>query len=71
RVHKWNKAIPQYRIGHGQIICKLAQTEKAFSGLYFTGNYRGGISVGDCLMQSDQLAKRIIQDKKFRTQENN
>ncbi|KAB2879268.1 protoporphyrinogen oxidase [bacterium] len=71
RVHKWIKAIPQYRIGHGQMMNKLAKTERSMSGLYFTGNYRGGISVGDCLMQSDQLAKRIVKDQTFNTQKNN
>lgn len=62
RVHKWKQAIPQYRVGHGRIMDKLEQTEKTIPGLYFTGNYRGGIAVGDCLMQSHQLTGRIAQD---------
>ena len=62
QVHKWNHAIPQYRMGHGRIVDQLAQTEKRIPGLYFTGNYRGGIAVGDCLMQSHQLTGRIAKE---------
>lgn len=62
RIHKWKQAIPQYRIGHSRIIDKLIQTENTLPGLYFTGNYRGGIAVGDCLIQSHQLTGRIAQD---------
>jgi oxygen-dependent protoporphyrinogen oxidase len=60
RVIKWPKAIPQYRIGHGRIIERLLETENKLPGLFFTGNYRGGIAVGDCVIQSRKLADQIL-----------
>lgn len=66
RVIKWPRAIPQYHIGHGRIIERLEQTEAEIPGLYFSGNYRGGIAVGDCVMQSRKLADRIMAEEIMR-----
>lgn len=59
RVNRWEKAIPQYRLGHLDIISKIQKFEKKFSGLYLTGNYRGGIAVGDCIKNAFENAEHI------------
>lgn len=59
RVNRWEKAIPQYRLGHHDIISKIQKFEKKFSGLYLTGNYRGGIAVGDCIKNAFENAEHI------------
>jgi oxygen-dependent protoporphyrinogen oxidase len=45
----WQRAIPQYTIGYGEILAALQRAESRLPGLSFLGNYRGGISVGDCV----------------------
>lgn len=59
RINRWDRAIPQYAIGHLDIIAKLRQAESRHPGLFMGGNFIGGISVGDCVIQSDVNASRI------------
>ena len=59
--HKqWTKAIPQYNMGYGEIKSKFQRLEKDNPGLYFTGNYREGISVADTILHAMHTADQII-----------
>jgi len=59
--HKqWTKAIPQYNVGYGKIKSKFQRLEKDNIGLYFTGNYREGISVADTILHTMHTADQII-----------
>ena len=58
-ISRWEKAIPQYNLGHLSIMNDIEKFEESHRGIFLTGNYRGGISVGDCVMSSDRVAKRI------------
>ena len=58
-VQRWEKAIPQYRPGHQRLIAELERCEAANPGLFIAGNFRGGISVVDCIEQAHQLAERL------------
>ncbi len=62
KVIRWEKAIPQYGMGHGNVIEAIAEYEADNRGVYFCGNYRGGISVGDCVANAETLATRVIAD---------
>jgi oxygen-dependent protoporphyrinogen oxidase len=56
----WKKSIPQYNIGYIEHEKYFEKFEENFPGLYLGGNYRGGISVGDCIKNSDSIAQKII-----------
>jgi oxygen-dependent protoporphyrinogen oxidase len=56
----WNKAIPQYNIGYIEHENYFDMFEKTNPGLYLSGNYRGGISVGDCIKNAEVVAKKFI-----------
>lgn len=59
--HKlWNKAIPQYNIGYIEHERYFEQFEKENNGFFLSGNYRGGISVGDCVKNSEITFNRIV-----------
>ncbi len=58
-VRPWPKAIPQYNIGHGQIIEKVEDFEKINPGVFLSGNFRGGISVSDCVKNAKGMSERI------------
>lgn len=51
----WRNAIPQYNLGYGEILAAIAATEERFPGLHLLGNYRGGISVPDCVQSGMRL----------------
>ena len=55
----WPKAIPQYEPGYDEIINGFEKLEKEFKGLYFAGNFRGGISVPDCIKNGIALGKKL------------
>ncbi len=59
RVTRWQKAIPQYELGHLANVEALERCEQRFPGLYFCSNFKGGISVGDCVKSSRDTAHRI------------
>lgn len=58
-IRPWPRAIPQYQPGHAAMVDRLAAAEFELPGLYFSGNYRGGISVADCVKQSHAMSERI------------
>ncbi len=57
RVHIIEKAIPSYGLQHPHLLQQIAAQER--DGLYFGGNFRGGPSVGDCLLNGLQRADSI------------
>jgi oxygen-dependent protoporphyrinogen oxidase len=57
----WPKAIPQYNLGYIEHENYFDKFEKDNPGLFLGGNYRGGISVGDCVKNSDLIFQKIKQ----------
>jgi oxygen-dependent protoporphyrinogen oxidase len=55
----WNNAIPQYNIGYIEHENYFDKFEKDNPGILIGGNYRGGISVGDCVKNSEITLQRI------------
>ncbi len=55
----WEKAIPQYSLGYIEKENAMAEFERNHRGIFFGGNYRGGISVGDCIKNSNIHFERL------------
>jgi oxygen-dependent protoporphyrinogen oxidase len=55
----WEKAIPQYNLGYIEKENFCDEVEHENPGLFFSGNFRGGISVGDCIKNSELVFKKI------------
>uniref|UniRef100_A0A832DNI9 Coproporphyrinogen III oxidase n=1 Tax=Ignavibacterium album TaxID=591197 RepID=A0A832DNI9_9BACT len=55
----WEKAIPQYNIGYIEHERFFDEFEKQNPGLFISGNFRGGISVGDCIKNADLVRDNI------------
>jgi oxygen-dependent protoporphyrinogen oxidase len=60
RVIRWERAIPQYNLGHGKIMTMVDGLEASHPGLVVCANYRGGIAVGDCVKNGKAVAERIL-----------
>ncbi|MBI4190461.1 MAG: hypothetical protein HY525_07975 [Betaproteobacteria bacterium] len=56
KITGWARAIPQYTLGHSVRIAQLDEAERKFPGLFFRVNYRGGVSIGDCIRSADRTA---------------
>ncbi len=55
----WEKAIPQYNLGYIEHERFFDEFEKRNPGLFISGNFRGGISVGDCIKNADLVCDKI------------
>jgi len=60
RERMWEKAIPQYNIGYIEHENYFDQFEKNNPGIILSGNYRGGISVGDCIKNSEVVYNKAV-----------
>jgi protoporphyrinogen/coproporphyrinogen III oxidase len=56
----WERAIPQYTLGYGTVLERLAEIEHDMPGLHFAGNYRRGISTGEALASGREAAERLL-----------
>jgi oxygen-dependent protoporphyrinogen oxidase len=57
---RWKHAIPQYNVGYSSVLEVIERTEQTMPGLHFLGNYRSGISVGACIRNATELARRLV-----------
>jgi len=55
----WEKAIPQYRLGYVEHENYFDHFEKENKGIIISGNFRGGISIGDCMKNAEIVANKI------------
>ncbi|MCB0616188.1 MAG: protoporphyrinogen oxidase [Lewinellaceae bacterium] len=60
RIKKWERAIPQYKVGYKKIQAIFDKLEAQHTGLYFAGNYRRGISVGDSVLSAHEAVEKIL-----------
>ncbi|GAB6183047.1 protoporphyrinogen oxidase [Thermodesulfovibrio hydrogeniphilus] len=59
KIFRWEKAIPQYELGHEEKLLRIEEILKSFQGLYLTGNAYRGVSVNDCIENSLRLAEKL------------
>jgi oxygen-dependent protoporphyrinogen oxidase len=58
-VRCWPRAIPQYDLGHLQRLDAVAALEAQAPWLALCGNWRGGVSVSDCIKAGCERADQI------------
>ncbi len=52
-------AIPQYTVGHQALVESFQDELKKYPGLYLSGNYINGVSVGHCIAEASKLASHL------------
>ena len=57
--HLWAKAIPQYEVGHGDVLVWAQSIERKNPGLYVSGNFRNAVAVPDLISSAMRLADSI------------
>ena len=55
----WSKAIPQYNVGYGKYRELLNDIEARTPNLFFAGQYRDGVSLGDSIVSGVNIAERV------------
>jgi oxygen-dependent protoporphyrinogen oxidase len=59
RIARYKGALPQYSIGHQDMLRTVEGLPDRVPGLFITGNYLRGISVRDCISYGAKLAGKI------------
>ncbi len=57
--HSDHAAIPQYYCGHSQIVARVEARLQTLPGIFLGGNYLRGVSLNDCVAESNRQIFRI------------
>jgi oxygen-dependent protoporphyrinogen oxidase len=60
KIHRHQRAIPQYVVGHAARLERLAEAVKPFPGLVLSGNAYRGVSLNDCVVNAGRAAKEAL-----------
>jgi oxygen-dependent protoporphyrinogen oxidase len=60
-VIRWDRAIPQYLVGHLDRVARIEAALARHRGLFVGGNSYRGVSLPDCIEQAGLLAERMVQ----------
>jgi oxygen-dependent protoporphyrinogen oxidase len=60
RVYRWDKAIPQYLLGHVNRLEAIDERLKNHPGLFLAGNAYRGIGINDCVENGYTIADEIM-----------
>jgi protoporphyrinogen/coproporphyrinogen III oxidase len=58
-LHRYARALPQYNLGHSQIVKSLEALTAGMPGLFLAGNYLSGPSIGACVEQAFRTAEAV------------
>jgi protoporphyrinogen/coproporphyrinogen III oxidase len=58
-VHRWDNALPQYKLGHLDRVKKLEDALRSHPDFILTGAYLSGVGLPDCIRQAEQAAEKL------------
>ncbi len=59
-VIRWPKAMPQYHLGHQQLVVRIEQAAAAWPHFALAGNAYRGVGIPNCVHSGEQAAERIV-----------
>ncbi len=59
RAFRWNKANPQYHVGHLDLVSTIENEAEKHPGLFLSGAAYRGVGIPDCIQQGMDTAERI------------
>ncbi len=59
-VKRWERGIPNYRVGHLEKMDKLFKKLKEHKGLYLSSNAYFGVGLNDCVGNSKKVASEVL-----------
>jgi len=58
RIFRWPRGMPQYRVGHRDLIARIEREVGELPGIELAGGYLHGIGIGDCIREGAAAARR-------------
>jgi oxygen-dependent protoporphyrinogen oxidase len=59
-VEKWRRSMPQYHVGHLDLVSQIQARAQTLPGLHLAGNSYSGAGVPDCIRSSEAVAEQIL-----------
>lgn len=59
-VVRWNRAMPQYHLGHVQRVDRIFELADGLPGIELAGNAYRGVGLPDCIASAEAAAERIL-----------
>lgn len=59
-VRRWNQALPEYGVGHGELTHSIEQRLPALGGLSLAGAAYHGVGIPDCIHSGEEAAVRLL-----------
>ena len=66
RVFMWDKAMPQYNLGHPEILKRIDLALENYPGLALAGNGYRGIGIPDCIHSGELAVEKIVNSMSLR-----
>ncbi len=63
RVFMWEKAMPQYNLGHPERLARIDAALEKHPGLALAGNGYRGIGIPDCIHSGELAAEKILENR--------
>jgi len=60
-IKRYPEAMPQYHVGHRELVEGIQREIKKLNGLEIAGNAFGGIGIPDCINSGERAAERLLQ----------
>ena len=60
-VSRWERALPQYNLGHNRLVAGLKTLCAETPGVFLAGNYLTGPSLGGCIEQANTTANDVAE----------
>lgn len=58
-VEKWQRSMPQYHVGHLELVAQINARVQSLPGLHLAGNSYSGAGVPDCIRSGEAAANRL------------
>jgi protoporphyrinogen/coproporphyrinogen III oxidase len=70
RIFRWEKAMPQYNLGHPERLQRIERFLIAYPGLALAGNAYQGIGIPDCIHSGEMAVQKIYSELNENISEN-
>ena len=60
QVSRWERAMPQYHVGHLARVAKIERLIERHAGLVLAGNAYRGVGIPQCIRSGEEAAQRIV-----------
>jgi len=58
-MQRYERALPQYTLGHEHRVRRIEAESAKIPGMFLTGNYLRGFSIGACVRAAEETAEQV------------